>query len=162
VPPPISHLGGVHLADFPARVCNALLGEGSFPCQYGLDVALELQGIKGWPKACGRAAFSIHNELGVVPGDLALLPGDHEVTGQVLWLALLQDLVHRVRVLPVHLNLIHDGELKAKLLVGKLSLLLRAAWSLPTKLVAGECNEVESLFVVLLVQRPQTGIVHVL
>jgi hypothetical protein len=54
----------------------------------------------------------------------------------------------------------HDWELETKLAEGPLPLLLRRAGGLPAKLVAGKCNQVEPLVSVLVVQRPQTRIVH--
>ena len=56
----------------------------------------------------------------------------------------------------------HDGELKAKLLVGILTLLLRRPRCLSSKLVAGKSYQVKAVRMILFIELAQTGIVDIL
>jgi len=62
----------------------------------------------------------------------------------------------------IDFDFVKDIKFKAKLPEGPIPLLLAGAWCLAAKLVARESNQVEAVFVVFIVQRPQSGVVNIL
>mmetsp|Transcript_31659 Transcript_31659/g.70401 ORF Transcript_31659/g.70401 Transcript_31659/m.70401 type:complete len:263 (-) Transcript_31659:274-1062(-) len=151
----------LHIADLASRVQHTLLGQRCLAGHHQPQISLKVQGIKRRLVALDRLTVAVDHELDIIPLDLAVGPGAH-IGGGGQGLPGLHELIEGVCTGAVDVDLVKDVKFKSKLLEGPCSLLLRGARSLSSKLVAGESTEREPIGLVLVVQRPQAGIVHVL
>lgn len=131
------------------------------PRQNQLHVAFKVQRVKGWLVPLHGLPVSIYQELHIVPFD-GPISSSTPLAGHTDRLTRPQELIQGVRVWPIDLNFVENGELKAKLFVSPLPLLLARSRSLSTKLVAGKCQQIETILFVLIVQSPQSRIVDIL
>lgn len=162
----VQHLE-VRLAPSLIWLAHALFWSRRLASQHQPQIILSLDGVKGRGVAADGLAFAIHQKFDIVPLNLALLarqgePKGTEGTGQGVGQCIPQQLVHWMNLFPIDLNLVHDWELDAKLLVRKLALALGRSWCLTAKLIARKGQQRESLILVLLVQGPQRWVVAVL
>jgi len=97
-------------------------------------------------------SFFVNEELGEVPFDA--IPKEATFAG-------LEELVDGGSTVSIHINLVKDGVLCFEAGAGKLYYLVIGSWLLCSKLIAWKSENLETLFLVLLIQLTQLRIIRV-